>query len=29
MASGIAIAEFEEAVGPILIETMDIFVDLT
>ena len=29
MASGIAVAEFEKADGPILIETMDIFIHLT
>ena len=29
MASGIAVAEFIKAVGAILIETMDIFIDLT
>ena len=29
MASGIAVAEFEKAVEPILIETMDIFLYLT
>ena len=29
MASGVVVAEFEKAVGPILIETMDIFIHLT